>query len=197
MNARTGICALVAGLTLVLSPVAASAHEIVPWGTYPSAGDVVIATKTKRLLHHTFLGQVLLVGWAPNGVAYTAGMGTGMPLVEGYAAFVARNGSKAKMVKAAPTTLENWGAQVASLVRQYREGKGDVVQDVTVTPKKVLGTATFKTKPSPIGPYHKASLKVMIKFKAVVTLEGGKTRKGIVTMNVTSKGVRLGSPGED
>jgi hypothetical protein len=197
MNARRGVCGLVAGLALVLSSVPAPAHEIVPYGTYPSAGDVVIATKAKRLLHHTFLGQVLLVGWAPGGVAYTAGMGTGMPLVEGYAVFVAKNGSKAKVKKAGPGTLENWGAQVASLVRQYREKKGDVVQDVTVTPRKMLGTATFKTKPSPIGPYHKASFKITMRFQAIVTIEGGKPKKGIVTVVVTTKGVRLGLPGGD
>ena len=75
--------------------------------------------------------------------------------------------------------------------------KGDKVQDVTVTPKIAGGTATFKTKPTPIGPLHKASVSITIKFTAVATLEGGTTKRGTVSMTVTSKGARLGIPGGD
>jgi hypothetical protein len=197
MNARTGMRGLVAGLTLVLLPAGALAHEIVPWGVYPSAGDVVIATKAKRLLDRTFLGQILTVALVPfdPGTVYEAQVGTGLPPVSGDVSFVNPKGTKAKLTVDA-NTLALWGAYVADLLRAYREAHGDVVQDVTVTPKTAGGTATFKTKPTPIGPNHKASVSVTVKFRAVVTLAGGKTRKGIVTMAVTSKGIRLGFPGD-
>jgi hypothetical protein len=194
MNAKTVVRWLVMGVTFALLPVAAFGHAIIPWGAYPAAGDVVIATKATQLLDKTFVGKILTVAAIPS--VYNAELATGMPSVYGGVRYVNRKGTKAKLTVDA-TALDVWGPLVADLLRQYRESKGDVVTDVVVTTKSAGGTATFKTKPSPIGPYHSASVSVTIKFRAVVTLEGGKTKSGIVTMAVTSKGVRLGIPGED
>lgn len=197
MHATLGIRRLAAGLGLLLLPIGALGHEIVPWGSYPTAGDVVVATKAKRLLDDTFIGQILTVTPAPiTDGAYEVGLGTGVPTVYGQLMFTNRKGSKAKL-SVLPAALDPWIARVASLLRQYLESRGAVVQDLVVATKKAGGTATFKTRPTPIGPLHKASVAITIKFTAVATLEGGRTKKGIVTMAVTSKGALLGLPGGD
>ncbi len=185
---------LVAGLAIISLPVAALGHQIIPWGAYPSAGGVTISTKAKRLLDETFLGQTLTVVQDPS--VYEIAVGTDVQSVNGVVRLVTPKGTKAKLTVDS-TAVDGWRPVVAGLVQQYRERLGDVVTDVAVTLKSAGGTATFKTKPSPIGPYHKANFSVTIKYRAVVTLEGGKTRSGTVTMNVTANGVRLGFPGED
>jgi len=195
MNAKIGIRGLVAGLAFLLLPVGAFGHEIVPWGTYPSAGDVTIATKSKALLDRGFIGQILRVSLIRDGSSVYE-VGTGLSPVYGRVTFTNAKGSKAKLT-VEPTALDPWILEAGTRLREYLENKGDKVQDVTVTPKIAGGTATFKTKPTPIGPLHKASVSITIKFTAVATLEGGTTKRGTVTMTVTSKGARLGIPGGD
>ena len=198
MDARIGRRGLVAGLAfLVVLPVAARAHEIIPWGSYPSAGDVTVATKAKRLLDKTFLGQVMTVGLGPDLATtyYEIPVGNGLPPVYGTATFLNPKRTKAKLAVDSGA-LDLWSAQAEGLLRPYLERKGAVVQAITLTVKSAGGTATFKTKPSPIGPYHKATLGVTVRFLAMATLEGGITKKGIVTMSASSKGVYLGLPGD-
>jgi len=199
MNAKIGVRGLVAAVAFASLPVTAFGHAIIPWGQYPSLGDVRIATKQKALLDKSFLGQMLEVAppfvGAGDGV-WAAELGSIGPSVGGELNFTNAKGTKAKLT-VYPTAVDAWRDRVATLVQQYRESKGDTVTGVTVTLRSTAGTATFKTKPSPIGPYHKANVSVTVKFLVVVALEGGKTKSGTVTMTVAWKGVRLGFPGED
>jgi len=195
MNPNDAIRRITAGLVLALLPVVAFGHEIVPWGAYPAAGDVTISTKSKRLLDDTFV-DVLTVALGPGVTGYEVGMGTGVPTLYGIVDFANRKGTKAKLT-VEPAALEPWTALMASLVRQYREDKGDVVEDVATELRSAAGVATFKTKPTPLGPLHKATVSLTIKWKVTVTLAGGVTKKGIVVLGVGAKGVRPGIPGGD
>lgn len=195
MNTKIGIRRFAAGLALALLPAVAFAHEIVPWGDYPAAGDVTISTKSKRLFDRTFI-DVLSVGLGPGITGYQVGMGANVPALYGIVDFTNRKGTKAKLT-VEPDALLPWAAQMKSLVRQYREAKGDVVEDVDAELRVAGGAATFKTTPTPVGPLHKATVTVTIKWKVTVTLAGGVSKKGIVVMAVRSKGVRPGIPGGD
>jgi hypothetical protein len=198
MKARSGRLGLVAMLgVLVVAPAAALAHDIIPWGSYPSAGDVTVSTKAKRLLDKTFLGQVMTVALGPGLVDsfFELPVGNGLPSLYGTVTFLNPKRTKAKLSVDA-TALDLWSAQAEGVLRPYLERKGAVVQAITLTVQSAGGTATFKTKPSPIGPYHKATLAVTVKYRAVATLDSGITKKGIVTVSASSKGVYLGFPGD-
>ncbi len=181
-------------LLCLVVPRPAATHELVQWGPYGTEGSVRIKTKSKVLHRTSFLAQVADFSQLPSDARdgiFMVGTGTGLEPIGGDLSFMNPKGSKARLAVSS-SALEPWMVRVGTLVRQSLEAKGDVVRNVGIEVRSVDATATFKTKPTPFFPLHKVRVQMEVKFRVVAELEGGRAKKGTVTLTVTSNGVRPG-----
>lgn len=180
-------------LMLVL-PAPLLAHEIVPWGTFGALGGVRARSRSKVHLNQTSPAQVLsFIPAASEGRdgLFEFSLGVGLDPLNGDMLLTGPKNSWGILLPD-DASLAAWQTRIAGLITQFVESKGDVVAGIAVDFTKWHGLAKFKTKPTPIGPIHKVSVDIDARLKAVVTLQGGGTKKGTVKLTINSKGAMLG-----